>query len=146
MDAFAALPFASKLRSKAGLLDAFRMVCFDVFVHLPLIYFPVFYTVKEFIYGSTWNPFVMSNNGLSKYSANFYKDYSAGLMLWGPSDCIQFTLPVWLRLPYRHFVSFFWTAYVSFTRGAATTGTTGTTTAAAAAEQLVGVVGPAVSK
>ena len=40
------------------------------------------------------------------------------IKLWGPSDCIQFVLPMHIRLPFRHLVSFFWTAYVSFTRGA----------------------------
>ncbi len=62
----------------------------------------------------------MAQTGLSKYSSNFFADYSVALCLWGPSDCLQFVLPLWLRLPYRHFVSFFWTAYVSATRGAAT--------------------------
>ena len=39
------------------------------------------------------------------------------IKLWGPADCIQFVLPVHVRLPFRHIISFFWTAYVSFTRG-----------------------------
>lgn len=41
------------------------------------------------------------------------------IKLWGPSDCIQFCLPIHISMPFRHMVSFFWTAYVSFTRGAA---------------------------
>jgi hypothetical protein len=39
------------------------------------------------------------------------------IKLWGPSDCVQFVLPLHIRMPFRHAVSFFWTAYVSFTRG-----------------------------
>jgi hypothetical protein len=46
------------------------------------------------------------------------EDLTAMVKLWGPSDCIQFVLPIYIRMPFRHFVSFFWTAYVSFTRGA----------------------------
>jgi hypothetical protein len=29
--------------------------------------------------------------------------------LWGPADCILFSLPMWLRMPARHIVSFGWT-------------------------------------
>ena len=56
MDRFAKLSFAEKLKDKAGLLDAAKMVVFDVTVHLPVIYFPTYYTVKEFVGGKTWNP------------------------------------------------------------------------------------------
>ena len=34
------------------------------------------------------------------------------------SYSIQFVLPLHIRMPFRHLVSFFWTAYVRFTRGA----------------------------
>jgi hypothetical protein len=56
MDRFAKLSFAEKLKDKAGILDAAKMVVFDVTVHLPVIYFPTYYTVKEFVGGKTWNP------------------------------------------------------------------------------------------
>ena len=56
MDRFAKLSFADKLKDKAGILDAAKMVVFDVTVHLPVIYFPTYYTVKEFVGGETWNP------------------------------------------------------------------------------------------
>jgi hypothetical protein len=48
---------------------------------------------------------------------NFQDDFIAMIKLWGPSDCVQFVLPIHIRMPFRHAVSFFWTAYVSFTRG-----------------------------
>ena len=56
MDRFAKMSFAEKLKDKAGILDAFKMVVFDVTVHLPMIYFPTYYTVKEFVGGDSWNP------------------------------------------------------------------------------------------
>lgn len=56
MDRFAKLSFADKLKDKAGIIDAAKMVVFDVTVHLPMIYFPTYYTVKEFVGGKTWNP------------------------------------------------------------------------------------------
>jgi hypothetical protein len=118
MDRFAKLPFADKLKDTAGILDAAKMVIFDITVHLPLIYFPTYYTVKEFVGGHSWSPADWVKDGVSKYYNNSTEDLAAMIKLWGPSDCIQFVLPVHIRLPFRHVVSFFWTAYVSFTRGA----------------------------
>mmetsp|Transcript_30212 Transcript_30212/g.44646 ORF Transcript_30212/g.44646 Transcript_30212/m.44646 type:complete len:270 (-) Transcript_30212:83-892(-) len=117
MDRFAKLSFADKLKDTAGILDAAKMVVFDIVVHLPVMYFPAYYTVKELVGGSSWNPADWVKDGLTKYSKNMKEDLTAMIQLWGPSDCIQFVLPLHVRLPFRHFVSFFWTAYVSFTRG-----------------------------
>jgi hypothetical protein len=118
MDRFAKLPFAEKLKDTAGILDAGKMVLFDVIVHLPLMYFPTYYAVKEFVSGQTWNPLDWVKDGVTKYAKNSKEDLTAMIKLWGPSDCVQFVLPIHIRLPFRHLVSFFWTAYVSFTRGA----------------------------
>lgn len=117
MDRFGKLGFADKLKDTAGMLDALKMVVFDVVVHLPMIYFPVYYTVKEVVTGSSWNPLHWMKDGVSHYSTNMREDLTAMIQLWGPSDCIQFVLPIHIRMPFRHLVSFFWTAYVSFTRG-----------------------------
>lgn len=118
MDRFAKLSFTEKLKDTAGMLDAGKMVLFDVLVHLPMIYFPTYYTVKEFVGGTSWNPADWVMDGCSKYKKNFQEDFVAMIKLWGPSDCVQFVLPLHIRMPFRHLVSFFWTAYVSFTRGA----------------------------
>jgi hypothetical protein len=118
MDRFAKLSFAEKLKDTAGILDAMKMVLFDVTVHLPLIYFPTYYSVKEFVGGHSWSPVDWAKDGVTKYIGNAKEDLTAMIKLWGPSDCVQFVLPVHIRLPFRHIVSFFWTAYVSFTRGA----------------------------
>lgn len=118
MDRFAKLPFAEKFKDTAGLLDAGKMVLFDVIVHLPMMYFPTYYTVREFVGGESWNPADWVKDGVTKYTNNMKEDLTAMIKLWGPSDCVQFVLPLHIRLPFRHLVSFFWTAYVSFTRGA----------------------------
>ena len=118
MDRFAKLSFADKLKDTAGIIDAGKMVLFDVIVHLPMMYFPTYYAVKEFVGGKTWNPADWVKDGVTKYVGNMKEDLTAMIKLWGPSDCVQFVLPVHIRLPFRHVVSFFWTAYVSFTRGA----------------------------
>lgn len=118
MDVFAKMSFAEKLKYPAGIFDAGKMVLFDIFVHLPLLYFPTYYAVKEFVGGDSWNPVDWVQDGVGKYRNNFVEDLSAMVKLWGPSDCVQFVLPLHVRMPFRHLVSFFWTAYVSFTRGA----------------------------
>lgn len=114
---FAKLPLKDKIKDTAGMLDAGKMVLFDVLVHLPFMYFPTYYTVKEFVGGKTWNPSDWVIDGLTKYKKNFTDDFVALLKLWGPADCIQFVLPLHIRMPFRHLVSFFWTMYVSYTRG-----------------------------
>ena len=53
---FAQLTLGEKLKDTAGMMDALKMVAFDVFVHLPLIYFPCYYTCKEIVTGTSWNP------------------------------------------------------------------------------------------
>ncbi|CAJ1898591.1 unnamed protein product [Cylindrotheca closterium] len=118
MDRFAKLSFAAKLKDTAGIMDAMKMVLFDVTIHLPILYFPTYYTVKELVGGKSWNPADWVKDGVTKYTNNAKEDLTAMIQLWGPSDCIQFVLPVHIRLPFRHVVSFFWTTYVSFTRGA----------------------------
>jgi hypothetical protein len=117
MDRFAKLSIAEKMKDKGGMMDAMKMVLFDVCIHLPLMYFPSYYTVKELVVGDSWNPADWVRDGVTKYSKNIREDLAAMIKLWGPSDCIQFMLPVHIRMPFRHAVSFFWTAYVSFTRG-----------------------------
>lgn len=118
MDRFAKLTFAQKIKDTAGMIDAAKMVAFDVIVHLPMIYFPTYYTVKEFVSMNSYNPIDWVKDGITKYSKNMKEDLTAMIKLWGPSDCVQFVLPLHIRMPFRHMVSFFWTAYVSFTRGA----------------------------
>lgn len=114
---FAKLSLAEKVKDTAGMMDALKMVAFDVFVHLPLIYFPSYYACREIVTGTSWNPLVWIKDGCTKYWNNKEDDCLAMIKLWGPSDCIQFCMPLHLSMPFRHMVSFFWTAYVSFTRG-----------------------------
>lgn len=117
MDKFAKMSLLDKMKYPAGILDACKMVLFDVVVHLPMLYFPTYYTVKEFVGGHSWNPIDWITMGCNKYYNNMREDIISCTKLWLPSDCIQFILPMHIRMPFRHLVSFFWTAYVSFTRG-----------------------------
>jgi hypothetical protein len=118
MDRFGKLPLKEKLKDIPGMIDAAKMVLFDVFVHLPWMYFPSYYFCKEIVSGTTYNPIDWATNGIAKYTKNMKEDLTAMIKLWGPADCVQFMLPVHIRMPFRHIVSFGWTAFISFTRGA----------------------------
>ena len=72
--------------------------------------------VQEFIFGHSWSATDWVQDGLTKWRENFFADWENAIRIWGPSDCIQFAIPIWMRMPFRHVVSFFWTAYVSFLR------------------------------
>jgi hypothetical protein len=73
------------------------MVAFDVFIHAPLCYFPCYYTVKESVGGTKWNPFDWVNDGISKYRRNMSEDLIAMAKVTIPSDCIQVAMPVHTR-------------------------------------------------
>jgi hypothetical protein len=90
MDRFGKMSMAEKLSFPAGIMDAGKMVLFDIFVHLPIMYFPTYYTVKEFVVGHSWNPADWAKDGITKYMKNAKEDLTAMVKLWGPSDCIQF--------------------------------------------------------
>ena len=80
MDRFGKLPLKDKIKDTAGMLDAIKMVCFDVLFHVPCIYFPSFYTCKEIVSGSTYNPVDCLKNGISKYRKNMKEDLTAMIM------------------------------------------------------------------
>ena len=85
MKHFAALPLREKLRCKQGLIEGVKMVIFDVVVHSPMIYFPSYYTLKEFVGGSSWNPTDWVKDGLRKYYMNARQDLSAMAVVTIPS-------------------------------------------------------------
>lgn len=68
MDKFAKMSFAEKIKYTPGIIDAGKMVLFDLVVHLPILYFPTYYAVKESVGGESWNPAVWVQDGLTKYS------------------------------------------------------------------------------
>lgn len=113
---FANLTWAEKLKDKAGQKDLYKQVFLDNFVHYTFVYFPVFYCFKESIQGSGVNQ-DMVNNALAKYWNNIVTDNMAIWGLWVPMDLIIYAVPVWMRLPLNHAVSFAWTMILSWLRG-----------------------------
>lgn len=122
MQRFSELPFAKKLRDKAGLIDLAKQVGFDLLLHGPFLFFPVYYIMKEAIQGKQ-NMFntpmaEVSVNALNKYKKNAVEDLLAFWKIWVPGDLLVMSLPLWLRLPVNHGISFVYVCVLSFMRGA----------------------------
>ena len=107
---------SKKLVDPSALSVIAKQIAFDIAIHMPFMYFPTFYCVKELVQGPPGGNVVV--DGLSKYKENWVVDQTAMVKVWLPADVVFFSGPLWLRLPLRHVVSFGWTAYVSFLRGA----------------------------
>jgi hypothetical protein len=121
MERFANSSFREKLRDGPGILVTAKQIAFDVGILFPCVYFPVFYTVKELVQGTSSNPIDWARNGLAKYYKNFLTDVAAMATFWGPGDIIVCSVPMWLRMPSRHLLSLGWTSYLSYLRGATIT-------------------------
>lgn len=120
MSTFANQPLRAKLANAAGMRDLGKQVAFDNFIHYTFIYFPFFYCFKEAIQGDAVEQQerggVMAT-GLSKYWENCVTDNMYIWALWIPGDMIVYAVPLWMRLPLNHCISFVWTCYLSFLRG-----------------------------
>jgi hypothetical protein len=117
VEKFANSPIREKLRDIPGMLTVGKQILLDVGFFLPCIYFPCFYTVKEFLQGKSYNPVDWARDGLTKYYHNAPVDIRALWGFWGPGNVLVFSVPLWLRMPARHFLSLGWTAYLSYLRG-----------------------------
>jgi hypothetical protein len=118
MDRFANASLAEKMKDLPGFKATLKQIAFDVGVLFPCVYFPVFYSVKELVQGGSSNPIDWVTKGFSKYMTNFRTDVTAMATFWGPGDIIVCSVPMWLRMPARHFLSLGWTSYLSYLRGA----------------------------
>ncbi|MEM8648880.1 MAG: Mpv17/PMP22 family protein, partial [Pseudomonadota bacterium] len=117
MATFANASWAAKLKDRPGQLNVLYQCFLDAFIHLPLVYLPTFYVVKEMVMGGKANPAEWVQDGVRKYLANWLVDVPQLIYVWAPTDLVCFSVPLYLRMPLRHVVSFAWTAYLSFLRG-----------------------------
>ena len=116
VDAFTSQPWAEKLTDGPGLRALAAQTALDLTV-LTLIYLPTFYVFKATVFTGSSDPSVWASTGIENYLANFAKDEADLIKVWLPADLVCFSVPLYLRLPVRHVVSFVWTAYLSFARG-----------------------------
>ena len=119
MGEFASQTLRQKLANPAGIRALFGQVALDNFVHYPVVYFPIFYTFKEYLQCGTAGEGHAATFGsaMSKYKVNAFEDNTKMWMLWVPGDLMIYAVPLWMRLPLNHGLSFIWTCYLSFLRG-----------------------------
>jgi hypothetical protein len=112
---FITLPLRQKLKDGPGLRSLFVQNFVENGINNPFLYFPIFYTIQEFLNNDSPNV----RNALDRYVANAATDIPAIWSVWVPAQCFNFSFcPLYLRVPFVAMVSLFWTAYVSLTRGA----------------------------
>ena len=116
IDKFTSQPWADKLKDGPGLQALAAQTALDLSV-LTLIYLPTFYIFKASVFSGSPDPSLWVSSGLESYTSNFAKDEFDLIRVWLPADLVCFSVPLYLRLPVRHVVSFVWTAYLSFARG-----------------------------
>lgn len=116
VDSFTSQPLEDKLKDKEGLKALAAQTALDLTV-LTLIYLPTFYVFKAGVFSGSMDPYVWTTSGIDTYQQNFAKDEFDLIRVWLPADLVCFSVPLYLRLPVRHVVSFVWTAYLSFARG-----------------------------
>jgi hypothetical protein len=116
VDAFTQQPWGDKVKDGPGLRALAAQTALDLTV-LTLVYLPTFYVFKAALFSGSADPSAWASAGLEKYQTNFAKDEVDLIRVWLPADLVCFSVPLYLRLPVRHVVSFVWTAYLSFARG-----------------------------
>lgn len=116
VDKFTSQSRSDKLKDVPGLKALGAQTGLDLTV-LTLVYLPTFYIFKASVFAGSTDPSFWVSTGIDNYMTNFSKDEVDLIKVWLPADLVCFSVPLYLRLPARHIVSFVWTAYLSFTRG-----------------------------
>uniref|UniRef100_A0A7S3EQZ1 Uncharacterized protein n=1 Tax=Haptolina ericina TaxID=156174 RepID=A0A7S3EQZ1_9EUKA len=116
VDRFTSQSVMKKLRDVPGLLALAGQTVLDVGM-LTFVYLPTFYVFKASVFCTSWDPREWIQSGVGSYRMNFSKDAYDVVRVWAPADIVCFSVPLYLRLPVRHIVSFVWTVYLSFVRG-----------------------------
>mmetsp|Transcript_35573 Transcript_35573/g.62841 ORF Transcript_35573/g.62841 Transcript_35573/m.62841 type:complete len:312 (-) Transcript_35573:28-963(-) len=114
---FANEPWYAKLSDTTGQLDVVGQILVDNFVFSCFIYFPAFYTIKAFLQEHGSLP-QRAYAGLCKYRTNIVTDNISSWCIWIVADIGIFACPMYMRMPLEHAVSFAWTMFISFLRGA----------------------------
>lgn len=116
VDKFTSQSWEDKFKDGPGLRALAAQTALDLCV-LTFIYLPTFYIFKAGVFSGSPDPSVWTTTGIDNYQMNFAKDEFDLIRVWLPADLVCFSVPLYLRLPVRHVVSFVWTAYLSFSRG-----------------------------
>jgi len=111
---FAAKSIREKLKDGKGLLDLGKQVFIDQCIHHPLLYFPVFYAIKEVVTKETPN----LKGAMLEYKENMKEDLTALWKIWIPATIFNFAfMPMWGRIPTVAATSLVWSCVLSTMRG-----------------------------
>ena len=111
---FATKSIAEKLKDPVGIRNVFLQVFLDQMVHHPIMYFPVFYMIKDFVTSDKPDPV----RAVGEYRTNMSEDLIALWKVWIPSTFLNFSLmPMWGRIPWVASTSLIWTCILSAMRG-----------------------------
>ena len=112
---FAGKTLAEKAADPAGVRNVLYQVFLDQFVHHPLMYFPVFYMIKDFV-SQPDKPDPVG--AVKQYQVNMKEDLCALWKVWIPSTLLNFSfMPMWGRIPWVASTSLIWTCILSAMRG-----------------------------
>jgi glycine cleavage system regulatory protein len=115
---FASKSVSEKLRDLPGIRSLFAQVFIDQFVHHPLLYFPVFYMIKDAATSGRPDPI----KAINQFRGNFKEDMVALWKVWVPSTFLNFAfMPMYLRIPWVASTSLIWTCILSAMRGGSET-------------------------
>mmetsp|Transcript_1847 Transcript_1847/g.3582 ORF Transcript_1847/g.3582 Transcript_1847/m.3582 type:complete len:267 (+) Transcript_1847:273-1073(+) len=115
MDKFCNQGLRDKLRNKAGMKALGGQILLDFIVIQPIMYFPVFYMFKTIV-----EPDLGGKSrfevAFSNWKNNFFEDNLGMIAFWLPMDIVIYSVPLWLRLPLNHSISFLWCCILSIFR------------------------------
>ena len=107
-------PALGCLQDGTGIRALLAQVGLDQFVHHPLMYFPVFYMIKDFVTSDSPDP----SRAVGSYIGNMQEDLIALWKIWVPSTLVNFAImPMWGRIPWVASTSLIWTCILSAMRG-----------------------------
>lgn len=120
--AFAAKPLLQKARDPRGCFNVLMQVAIDQGIHMPFLFLPVFYSLKEALQGDAAEQEAHGSSifrtAISKWRNNFAQDCLACWTIWVPAQLINFSfMPSHLRVPFVAMCSLAYTAVLSITRG-----------------------------
>jgi hypothetical protein len=104
-----------KFTSQEGLISLAAQTLLDMTVST-IVYLPTFYMFQAAVFSGSADPSVWLSTTFDSLNNNFSKDEFDLIRIWGPADLVCFSVPMYLRLPSRHAVSFLYITYFSFLR------------------------------
>jgi len=108
-----------RLPTKVARYQTSTMVAMDLALHIPFLYFPVFYVLKELVVNRGKLDTDMLRSVYNIWRSNLCEDLRVTWAVWGPVQCVTFSIvPMHLRVPFVSVVNFMWTCILSAMRGA----------------------------